>query len=155
MIYSHKITIAASKPASDPQHDVLKVTKGFVYKVEVHFPPGCAGLAHIAIFDGGFQCWPSTTGDSFNTDGYCISFDDSYLKLVAPYQFDIYGYNEDDTWPHTIQVRIGMVSSDLFIARFLPTVAYEELLNLIRAEEKAQEERRAEVLETPFPWVEE
>lgn len=119
------------------------------------FPPGCAGLAHLAVFDGGHQCWPSTSGQTYHTDGEKISFPDSYLKLAEPFQFELWGYNLDTAYDHVIQVRIGLVTNPVFIARFLPTVGYEQLAVLLKTEQVKQEEEKVEVMETPFDWIEE
>jgi len=153
MIYSAEILLPKLAVPNPPTQKVLKVTKGLVYKVELQFPPGCAGLAHVGIFDGGHPCWPSSIGETFNVDAYTISFDDTYLKLAAPFQFEIWGYNEDEKWPHRIHVRIGLVSEDLFMARFLPTYAWDYYLKKLKEAEQKQIEEREEILDNPFPWV--
>ena len=155
MSYTIDLEIPANTPAWQPEHGALTVVKGLVYRVEFEFPPGCAGLAHLAVFDGGHQVWPSSPGETFSTDRNTIAFDDTYLKLAEPFQFEVYGYNLDETFKHTIYCRIGMVSGDIFMARFLPTYAYKHFMKLIEEEQKRQEERVIEVLEYPFPGKEE
>jgi len=154
MIYSAEIKLETTSTLTNPTQKILKVTKGLVYKVEIQFPPGCAGLAHVGIFDGAYSCWPSTPGETFNLDGSTISFDDTYLKLAEPFQFEIWGYNDDTLWPHTIHVRIGLVSGDIFMARFLPSYSWDYYLKQLKEAEEKQKEKREEVLEHPFPWVE-
>ena len=141
-------------PASAPMKTIIKVTKGLVYRVEIEFPPGAAGLHHVVIFDGGYQVWPSSPGQTFHGGWSLIGFDDTYLKLSAPFEFQAYSWNLDDTYPHLVQVRIGMVSNEIFMARYLPTYGYEHFLKLIEAERKAQEARERIEPETPFPWLE-
>jgi len=153
MIYSAEILLPKLAVPNPLTQKVLKVTKGLVYKVELQFPPGCAGLAHVGVFDGAHPCWPSTPGETFNLDGSTISFDDTYLKLAAPFQFEIWGYNEDEKWPHRIHVRIGLVSSDVFMARFLPTYAWDYYQKELKKAEEEQRKEREKVLEQPFPWV--
>lgn len=153
MIYVNNITIPANTVASSPTLERLKVITGLVYKVEFMFPPGCSGLAHVVVNDGGYQVWPSTPDTDFACDDYTIEFEDTYLKTVAPLEFQIYGYNEDETYAHTIQVRIGMVDQDIFIARFLPTYGYGELMQLMTKLEKQEEERRQQALKEPFSWL--
>ena len=153
MIYSKYISTEIETYATKPLQTVLKVTRGLVYKIEIDFPPGPTGLLKVQIFDGGHQVWPSTPGEYFITDGYCISFDDTLLKLVAPFQFDIYTWNEDEKHAHGVTIRIGMVSSELYMARFLPTFGYKELRRVIAEEAALQEEARMAIIETPFPWL--
>jgi len=153
VIYTLDFTIPITATAENPQHSVLQVTKGLVYRVEFQFPAGCAGLAYVAVFDGGFQLWPSTLGEFFHTDNFTIAFDEMYLKSSAPYQLDFYGFNLDETYPHTVYCRIGLADKDIFMARYLPSVAYnlmQKELSKIAAE---QEVKRAATLKEPFPWL--
>lgn len=155
MIYTADIDTdgAGTYPANAPMITTIKVTKGLVYRVEIEFPPGAAGLHHVVIFDGGYQVWPSTPGQTFHGGWSLIGFDDTYLKLSAPYEFKAYSWNLDDTYDHLVQVRIGMVSNEVFMARYLPTYAFEHFLNLIKAEKVLQEERKEIEPTTPFPWL--
>ena len=146
MIYSKYISTEIETYSTIPLQTTFKVTKGLVYKVEVDFPPGPSGLLKVQIYDGGHQLWPSTPGEYFISDGYCISFDDTLLKLVAPFQFDIYTWNEDEEYPHGVIVRIGMVSSEIFMARFLPSYGYKELRKVIAAEAALQEVARQAII---------
>jgi len=157
MIYTANITTPANTAATSLKHTVLHVTKGLVYKVEFYFPSGSAGLMGVAVFDGGFQLWPSTVGEFFCSDDETIDFDDMYLKEAAPYQLDLYSYNDDDTYDHVVAVRVGLVSREVFLARFLPTKGYDYLAELVAklaAEQAALAVAQAEQLaETPYQWL--
>ncbi len=132
MIFSANITTSKDTAKDDLKRTVLQVTKGLVYKVEFYFPSGSAGLAGVAVFDGLYQCWPSTVGEFFIGESQTISFDDLYLKEAAPYTFQILTYNLDDTHSHAIGVRIGLVSKDAFLARFMPTKGAEFMADLVK-----------------------
>lgn len=153
MIYSKYVHTVKVTYAVNPLRTVLKVCKGLVYKVEVHFPPGPIGLYKCQIYDGGHQVWPSTPGEWFASDGFCISFDDSYLKLAAPFEFTIYTLNTDEGYDHGLDVRIGMVSKEIFIARFLPSYGYKQLAKFLKTEEKKQVNDREGIIAQPFSWI--
>ena len=157
MIYSATIKTDEKGAKTQLKHTVLKVTKGLIYKVEFYFPSGSAGLMGVAVFDGGFQLWPSTMGEFFAGDDTVISFDDMYLKEAAPYQLDIYTYNTDVTYPHVVAVRIGLVSKEVFLARFMPTKGYDYLMELLEKMSLEKEQlaaAQAELLkETPYEWL--
>ena len=155
MIYQKTISTKIVDYFTTPKRTVLKVTKGLVYKVEIDFPTGPASLLKVQIYDGGHQVWPSNPDEYFHSDGYCISFDDTLLKLAAPFQYDIYTWNECESWPHSVTVRIGMVSQALYIARFLPSVAYEEMLKRLAEEQIKQEAEKEAIIEKPFSWMKE
>lgn len=89
--------------------------------MEFYFPAGSSGLMGLAVFDGLYQVWPSSVGEFFLSDDETIRFDDLYLKESAPFEFHCYTYNTDETYDHLVIVRIGLVSSDVFMARFMPT----------------------------------
>lgn len=157
MIYSATVQRLGEGSKDSPIKTSLKITNGLVYRVEVSFPPGSAGLMGVAIFDGSYQVWPSTIGEWFTGDGLNIGFEDVYLKQAAPYEFAIYAYNEDTKYPHTVTVRVGMVSKDIFMARFLPHLSYkfyeQMLANLQKTQEQQNNGQRQELLENPFPWL--
>lgn len=155
MIYSIDINTPKDTTKANLKQSILKVTKGLVYRVEIEFPVGCAGHTRCAIFDGGHPVWPSSLGEFFRTDGYCIAFDDTYLKQVEPFQFEIFTYNLDDTYAHSVLVRVGMVSHDIFMARYLPSYSwkyYKQMLEELRVEE---ERRRQKAAGQPLGWIEE
>lgn len=158
MIYAANITTEIDLyPKTSPKKTVMKVTRGLVYKVEFYFAYGSAGLAGVAVFDGLYQVWPSSIGVFFLGDAQLISFDDLYLKDTAPYELQVYTYNEDTLYPHSIGVRIGLVSSDAFQTRFLPHRGYDYFTRLIAQlqEEKAEQAKaqREVIEETAFEWL--
>lgn len=149
MIYTKTVKTESGKS----EHQILNVTKGLIYRVEVDFPAGCAGLLKVHINDGGHQLYPSTPGETFHTDDKVIAFKDTYLKFSKPFQFDIYTTNDDDEYPHTIQVRMGMVSEAIFMARFLPTYTYKYFREMLKEMRIEQEEKLAAIREHPFEWL--
>jgi len=157
VIYSIQTNTAANTSKANRQRTELRVTKGLVYKVEIDIPYGAQGLSAIAIYDGSFSVWPSTVGQFFRGNDIVISFDDLYLKETAPYHFDIYTWNTDTVYSHIIDVRLGMVSKEIYKARFLPTLSWKEFAQVLEetrekqlAEAKLQKQQ---VLEKPFEWL--
>ena len=138
MIYQATITTPANTPESNKLKTILKVTKGLVYRVEVYIPPGASGLHHITVNDGNFQMIPTSIGESLTGDNILIAFDEVYLKLTEPFEFQIYTWNDDDTFDHTVIIRVGMVSKEIFMARYLPTYAYDYQVKIMK---KLQEEQ--------------
>lgn len=153
MIYTKDCETSIAYTKASPLLTILKVTKGLVYKVEVEFPVGCRGTAHVVICDGGYQAWPSTPGSSWHSDGGVISFDDLYLKEAAPFEFSIYTYLINADFSHTPQIRIGMVSKEAFKARFMPTTVWKEFVDTMKQLQEEQTARAGEILAEPFPWL--
>ena len=157
MIYIANITTPKNTAQTALKKTTISVTKGLVYKVEFYFPSGSAGLMGVAVFDGLFQVWPSSIGEFFVSDNETIRFDDLYLKEAAPYELQVYTYNTDDTYNHIAGVRIGLVSNEVFLARFLPYKSYDYFVQLLEqmSAEKAEQARQQKDLieETPFEWL--
>jgi len=120
-----------------------------VYQFELYFPPGSSGLLHVAVFDGGYQVWPSEPGETFFGDNILVSFPDRYYVDSPQKVLIISSYNTDDTYDHVFQLRLGIVSSETFIASFLPVQTMGELNETVAkllAEQQATREAQRETL---------
>ena len=157
MIYSAHIVTDEQGSVTELKQTILKVTKGLIYKIELYFPWGSAGLMGAAIFDGHYSIWPSIPGHFFTGSDVRIDFDDLYLKETAPYELQVYTYNEDDIYKHAVDIRVGLVSKEIYKARFLPTVAWEkyrEMLMEVETQQKGQTEaQRQEIIARGFDWL--
>lgn len=156
MIYTANITTPSGTAKSDPKRTMINVTKGLIYRVEFFFPKGPSGLVGVAVLDGLFQCWPSSTGEFFISDNETIGFDDLLIKETAPYEFTVLTYNEDETFDHFVAVRIGLLSKEVYMARFMPTKSHEylaELLLRLATERKELEMLQRELIsDAPLEW---
>lgn len=152
MIYSKSIAIPANTFLAAYQTDLMLVTKGLVYKVEFDFPPGHAGLTFVRVRDGLHQVWPTTSDQWFSGEGQTISFDDTHLKLSPPFEFSIDTYNLDDTFDHTVTVRVGLVSSEVFMARFLPTYTFKYFKAMLMELQWEQELRFQAIIDNPISY---
>ena len=139
MIYTASITTQENTAEADAKRTVLRVGKGLVWRIEVEFPPGCSGLAHLFITDGKYQVFPATPGESFASDGNVIGFDDLYLKNIPPYEFVITTWNDDQANPHTLQVRLAMASNEAFMSRYMPSISWDKFNRSLKAAALQQE----------------
>jgi hypothetical protein len=157
MIYVKDITTPADTELSSPMKTVLQVANGLVYKIELQFPPGSYGLLGVCIKDGSYQIWPSEDKTFFRGDDNLIAFDDLYLKSNPPFNFDIFTYNLDTLYEHEVIIRIGLVSKDVYLARFLPSIGYAEFTDMLKrlSDEQAAvlEAKREAIIANPLSWV--
>ena len=116
MIYSYDITTPANTPESAPIVTLCRLPRGRAANVDVLFPPGCAGLAHIQIYRGLHQLWPGNAGASIVGDGITVSWVEDYMMLDEPLTLVAFTWNIDDTYPHTITLRVNMLDTDTFRA---------------------------------------
>lgn len=150
MIYSSTITTPKNTQATSPVETFMRVTKGLVYQVEIDFPPGSYGNLYVKVLDGNYQVWPTTQTEEFRGNDRLISFDDTYLKESAPFEFKVITYNLDTAYDHIVIVRLGMASNEVFMARYLPTYTYKHFLEALDVLRKEQELARQAIIDDPF-----
>jgi len=109
--YLVDLEIPANTPVAYPLDLDVPLVKGWVTKIALLFPPGPATLAHVQIFVAGEQKYPSGVGQSFHPDNILLEIPcDFDVPLVdGVRKITLRGWNEDDTWDHTIQVHIWVI----------------------------------------------
>jgi len=120
MIYSFNISTPANTLEADRVKTVLKLTAGIIHQLDILFPTGCAGLLYVALNHGLHQVWPSNDKEYFHTDGDKISFKEFYELKSDVNTLDVYTYNLDDTYPHAIIIRLGLLKQSEIQGLWLP-----------------------------------
>lgn len=111
MFYEFAITVPANTTESSPKKEDLHLTKGIIHRIEIQFPIGCMGLAHCRLQHHSFGTLPTNPSGSFATDGYTIPIDENLEFFAAHYKIKAICWNDDDTYPHTITIRFGILES--------------------------------------------
>ena len=115
MYYDYNIQVPSNTPESDPLTQMCHITHGVIHRVEVDFPYGCAGLVHLQILQSLHQLWPTNPEGSFNADDFVIGFNDHVEITDAPYVVTLQAWNLDDTFDHTLQVRLGILPATVLL----------------------------------------
>lgn len=132
MYYDVSFTIPANTAQASPTRQDVKLTRGIIHRVEIGFPGGCAGLAHLQIKRSVHQVWPTNPQGSFNTDGYVIPINEFYELFTEPYILTLVGWNLDDTYPHTLEVRFGILPARVLMPEETFIAAFKKLLARLR-----------------------
>lgn len=109
MFYEWAIQVPKNTTAAAPLETVEKIALGMIIKVEVQFPAGCAGLAHCKILHQESQVWPTPPSTSFASDNHTITIEENYEITAEPYHLKLVCWNLDDTYDHTLYIRVGLV----------------------------------------------
>ena len=109
MFYEFRITTPANTPSTAPLETLLQLDAGAITAVEVLFPPGCVGLVHLTINDERHQVWPSNADSDLAGDTFPIAWDDAFELVDPPYTLRADTWNEDDSYPHTVTIRLELV----------------------------------------------
>ena len=108
MFYVFPLTIPASTPETAKLKMILGLTAGTVKRVMVEFPAGHVGLTHLHVNRGLAQVWPTNPDATFKSSNETIEWAEEYTLDTPPYQFEAYTWNDDDTYEHTITVRLEL-----------------------------------------------
>ena len=124
MLFRYSVTVPANTTELVPTTSVVKIVHGVLQHVSVSFPPGCAALCHVAVLYQETQIIPANPSAYLAWDDLTLSWPEEVKLLVAPYQLKLVGWNEDDTYPHTVTFRfdileprmttVGLVARRLF-----------------------------------------
>ncbi len=132
MFYDFSFTIPANTLKTNPQTLDCKLGHGIIHRVEIGFPAGCAGLVHCTTKEGLHQHWPTNPDGSFKTDGYTIAFNEHLKFTRKPYVLTLVGWSFDDTFPHTLEVRIGILPEEVLMPEETFIQAFKKLLARLR-----------------------
>lgn len=112
MQYSVPITVLPTNTQSNPASVDAHFGPGLLYKVDVVFPPGPAGLVHIYIMHGGTQILPTTAGQTYSGDGIHI-YTRCFIMLPDPDNVvTIKGYSVGCTYSHKVLLLFEVQSLD-------------------------------------------
>ena len=112
VIYEERLTVP---PSTSPDNRLVKwfsAASGRLEMVEIVFPSGCAGLVHCVVLYQDLQLAPASIGQDFSGDGIVISFSENLKLAKSPNLFGLRCWNEDDTFEHTITLRLHLESNN-------------------------------------------
>ena len=116
MLFTWDINLPKNTLKDSPVTRDLYLAHGIITWVSVLFPPGCAGLAHCKIYHYSKQIFPSVEDMDLAGDTFPIAWNEYYEMYADPYLLKFTGWNEDDTYPHKITVRMAILPRKAIIA---------------------------------------
>jgi len=109
MVYVFDFTVPKNTTKETQQLKRLKLCYGIIHQIDIVFPSGCCGLVHAHIDDALHQVWPTNPDGTFSGDGAPISGKVFHELAVEPFELQLWAWNEDDSYDHTITVRIWIL----------------------------------------------
>lgn len=109
VLYSYDLVLPASTAKTSPVTRDCAVAPGRLERVMVVFPPGCAKLAHLKIMHWSQQLYPSNEDGDLAGDAEVLDFPEDLDLTERPYMMRLVGWNEDDTYGHTLVVRFNVI----------------------------------------------
>ena len=116
MLLSWDINIPKNTTFDNPVTQDLRLAHGIITWFSILFPPGCARLAHCTIHHYAKQIVPSIEGMDLSGDTFPIEWNEYYEMYAEPYLLKFTGWNEDDTYPHKLSIRIAILPRKAILA---------------------------------------
>jgi len=113
MAYEKTITVPANTTKENPIIKEYTLEYGIITGMAVKFPAGCYGLVHVVVKRFESQILPYHEGDDINGDDETVPFITYIPMLEKPFSVKIVCWNEDDTYDHTISVRIEVLPPEV------------------------------------------
>ena len=127
MLFKTDLTIPEKVVVDGTASTSMKLCEGAITRTFIQFPSGCAGLAWVQIWLNGHQLVPWERGEWLRGDDHII-FDNSRYPVTGPPRLlTIYGYNEDETYPHTVQVGVEVSAPEALFELPPPEELLQEL----------------------------
>ena len=129
MLYAKQITVSKNTSSSAPEETQFKISKGVLYRIYLGFPAGCAGLVKFRMILDGHPILP------VNADAYirgdAITYEYPIFEEITeePMTITAQAWNEDDTYDHTIDLQILVVSREWIV----PQAAIEGVISSLRS----------------------
>jgi len=108
-LYEFDVTSPANPAQASPTEVLATLVPGVITQGEVQIPLGVKALTGAQIWRGDHQLWPSNPGGYFKGDNVRISWDEHYDLEDEPLTLRLRVWNNDDSYPHTITFRFGLL----------------------------------------------
>lgn len=107
-VIEYPFLLESGGSSDDPTRFQVQLVRGIVQPLEVIFPPGPAGLVGVRAYQGSHQLVPQRDTTWLTGDGITYPHATPIDLLAAPYTITVEGYNEDETYDHTIIFRFSI-----------------------------------------------
>jgi len=124
MLYAKHVTFPLGQTEATKTVAHFHINKGWIYRAWLIFPPGCTGLVKIRVLHQGHPIIPINKSDYVKADNYTFELPMYYEVPTEPFRVTFEGWNEDDTYNHTITLML-LVLPKAFI---LPVGAVEGIM---------------------------
>lgn len=116
MLYTMVKDVPANTTEDDAEEAILGIAHGVITWVSVRWPPGTHRLAHCVILHSEHQLFPSTENMDLTGDEFPIEWTEHYAVTDEPYFLKVKMWNEDDTYPHELCVRVAVLPRTAVLA---------------------------------------
>ena len=108
MLYGIDFAIPANTTQAIPLRQKFILTEGIITRFIVFLPWGCGGLCGLRVLRNEQQLFPISHSTWIIGNDSLYEFADDFSLDTEPYTLMLEGYNLDDTYQHTLEVKAIM-----------------------------------------------
>lgn len=105
MLFEYDFTVTTAHTVTNKLRTRVKLTHGVIHYFGLFFPPGCQHVVRCRVVRGTHSVFPSNPDGYIKGDGIEVGGDVFTTMFTAPYELDIFGWNDSAAHDHTITAR--------------------------------------------------
>jgi len=113
VFFAWDVRIPKTTPKTSPVTQILKLSKGVISRLDVHFPAGCLYLVGMRLFRWEFQLVPLSRNEWLVGEDGTVPTEPYYELEEVPAQLKLVAYNDDDTYDHTLRIWVSVVPREV------------------------------------------
>lgn len=120
-VFSHTVTTADTSSAK--HKTTMDLTAGVIHQVDVLFQDGCDHEAHVQIFQGNYQVWPTNRGETLRGNATVVSFREFYELTIGNTLLVAHIWGDGTIDAVEVLINIGLLPK-----KVLQPLSFDELL---------------------------
>ena len=129
MLYAKHVLFPFGQTEATKTIEHFHISKGWIYRAWLIFPPGCAGLVKVRLLHQGHPIIPINKSDYVKADNYTFELPMYFPVPTEPFRVTFEGWNEDDTFNHTITLMLLVLPKNVI----LPVGATEGIMESLKS----------------------
>lgn len=108
MFFVGELVIPANTPATAPATQTLALAVGQITSVAIFFPYKRGAFVGVRVIENEHQLWPTNLDEWIVGDGETVQWAEDHDLADEPFQLRLEGYNDDDTFDHSVYFRLAV-----------------------------------------------
>ncbi len=113
MRYEFSLAVPPQTSEREPVRQECAITHGVISQVRIMYAPEGNGVLHSRVLRGGFQLYPLSPEATILVANPPLEWDEHEEIYDAPFSLILEGWNDDDTFAHTVYLSITLLPQDV------------------------------------------
>ncbi len=108
MSYTESLTLPKNTTSENPMAVDVSIQPMIIDRMEITFPSGCVGLVGVRFKYQSRVIFPYNPDSWYKGNGQTVVFSPNIELKEVPLMLTVEGYNDDDTYQHTVYIVIDV-----------------------------------------------